>query len=74
MTPRYYASTATLTSFPLFSHGLDEQATQKPLLYSTTKVKAETRGPGLSRQAQGTHDEHTTTHTVPATAIGTVFP
>lgn len=81
MTPCYYASTATFFSFPLFlstalTNKQHKQATQSlcSLLYSTTKVKPETRDPGLLRQAQGTHDEHTTTHTVPAIAIGSVFP
>ena len=48
----------------------------KPLLYCTLqyhKVKPETRDPRLLRQAQGTQGGQTTTQTVPAIAIGSVF-
>ena len=73
--PCYYASTATFSSFSPFSlHALmNKQHKAFVVFYSPTKVKPETRDPRLLRQAQRTHGGHTTTQTVPAIAIGSVF-
>ena len=59
--------------FPLFFPRPLTNKQHKAFVVSYHKVKPETRAPGLMRQAQGTHDEHTTTHTVPAIGIGSVF-
>ena len=59
--------------FPLFFPRPLTNKQHKAFVVFYHKVKPETPDPGLMRQAQGTHDEHTTTHTEPAIGIGSVF-
>ena len=59
--------------FPFFFTVLTNKQ-HKAFVVSSHKSQSRDSRSGLLRQAQGTHDEHTTTHTVPAIAIGSVFP